>query len=502
MAQRSAERLRQFLAQLPLHSQAMLAQEFERALESGRDIEIAKFVLQELQQVSVKSERPIQHVPHPEQQDISVVPAQTPLPSKLRDGTGTAESDEYLPEVEVAVKYLFGCLQPYLTDNNGHTRPGQIRRSSLPQIWHWILREGAPVSAREFCEAIRDADQVGDHHLIDRASRNLQRQVAQLIVDAITSGRAGVNGRDIIRSASAHIGEDMIVVGYAFFARGPLEAFAAKLPRTIKSLGPTQLATVTTALANPQLAMPQVLPLAISLLQHGMAEPWQIARLAVNMAGSDDEVQVSSTPFGVAVTMAIHDLAVQANSLSHDIGHVQLNSLINVLKLVHDGLRGLRTEVAFRNDSIWGRRLSAIRVEVSSVLQSRIASVPAKAGRILRPRSEKDLRDAALDQLEVNEVAALISFVSICRNYAGELAVSEVTLRAFSELQQLVEKSTETLVQSLRIAGAGARDFRLAQIQAAIRFSQIIFGDEYANLTKRVVDNALSGMSQSSTRVS
>ena len=51
---------------------------------------------------------------------------------------------------------------------------------------------------------------------------------------------------------------------------------------------------------------------------------------------------------------------------------------------------------------------------------------------------------------EVDETAALIDFVAVCRTYASELAINEVTLRTYSDLQQYVEKSTEALVQALR----------------------------------------------------
>jgi len=40
--------------------------------------------------------------------------------------------------------------------------------------------------------------------------------------------------------------------------------------------------------------------------------------------------------------------------------------------------------------------------------------------------------------------------VVTCRNYASELAISEVTQRTFNELQQLLEGGTRTLLDALR----------------------------------------------------
>ncbi len=94
---------------------------------------------------------------------------------------------------------------------------------------------------------------------------------------------------------------------------------------------------------------------------------------------------------------------------------------------------------------------------------------------------------------EVEETAALIDFVAVCRTYASELAINEVTLRTYSDLQQYVEHSTEALVQSLRGGDAKARAYRQMQVTAAIRFCDILFGHDYASLMSRAAENALTG---------
>ncbi len=51
MSQTSTERLRDYLAQLPPQSQALLMREFERAIERGEDMAVANFVLEQLRKV-------------------------------------------------------------------------------------------------------------------------------------------------------------------------------------------------------------------------------------------------------------------------------------------------------------------------------------------------------------------------------------------------------------------------------------------------------------------
>ena len=80
-----------------------------------------------------------------------------------------------------------------------------------------------------------------------------------------------------------------------------------------------------------------------------------------------------------------------------------------------------------------------------------------------------------------------------CRTYAGELAINEATLRAFSDLQHYVESATENLVESLRSGDARVRAFRQAQTDIAIRFCEVLFGHDYAALMTKAADVAASG---------
>jgi hypothetical protein len=266
-------------------------------------------------------------------------------------------------------------------------------------------------------------------------------------------------------------------------------------------LSDSQIASITEALNVPSLQTPQVLPFALSLIMQRLVAPWQIIRLAIKMAASDDEIRVAATPYGIAVTIALHDLSFLAACLRTDIRRGQFDNVGEQLKILHDGVRGLRTELDLRNDSTWGKQLTSIRADISNSLQSEIDSVPGRVRRILRQRADKDISAAAkFDASEVEETAALIDFVAICRTYASELAINEVTLRTYSDLQHYVEQSTEGLVQSLRGGDTKARAYRQMQVQAAIRFGEVLFGKDYASLMSRAAENAVTDERKSSER--
>ena len=96
MSQTSTERLRDYLAQLPPQSQALLMREFERAIERGEDVAVANFVLEQLRKVV----------------------------------RGAEEDDEARPRTDDPARLLFRPLEPFLVESNFPVRPG---RSGAPR---------------------------------------------------------------------------------------------------------------------------------------------------------------------------------------------------------------------------------------------------------------------------------------------------------------------------------------------------------------------------------
>lgn len=473
------ERLREYLGQLPPAAQALLTREFERAIERGQDVAVATMVLDQLRKVA----RP---VPEP--------PARPAQPSHPK------LSDEARQSVD-APRRLFRPLEPFITEGTGSVRPGQIRRASLLPVWQWLLREGAPEKAAEFENALVAS---GDgSREVEIAARRLQLAAAEALLKLVGPQATGDRQRALSRIGTQSVIEDLLPIALVLQNREALDGLGGRLQSIIRALGDSQIAAVTEAINAPSLQTPQMLPFALSVVIQRLAAPWQIIRLAIKIAASDDEIRVAATPYGVAVTIALHDLATLATTLRADIRRGHFAHIGDMLKTLHDGVRGLRTELDLRSESNWGKQLTAIRADISNALQAEIDSVPGRARRILRQRADKDIPPGAgIDTTEVAEVAALIEFVAVCRTYASELAINEVTLRTYSDLQQYVEKATEALVQSLRGGDARARAYRRSQVAAAIRFCEVLFGHDYAALMRRAAENASGGERKSSSRAS
>ena len=419
MSQTSIERLRDYLVQLPPQAQALLMREFERAIERGEDATVANLVLEQLRKVVRGS-----------------------------------EEEEARPRIDDPARLLFRPLEPFLVESNVPVRPGQVRRSSLLPVWQWLNRDGAPGQAREFEAALARMRETATRNDLEVVVRKFQRAAADAIVEITTPAPGGDKQRALARVGAPEVVEDLLPIGSVLQAREALDTFNGRLPSYLRAFAESQITSVSASLNVPALQTPLVLPFVLTLIMQRLTAPWQIIRLAIRMAASDDEIRVAATPYGIAVSIALHDLSCLAASLRMDIRRGHFENVAEQLKILHDGVRGLRTELDLRNDSIWGRQLASIRADISNTLQSEIDSVPGRVRRILRQRPDKDIpAGARVDAGEVDETAALIDFVAVCRTYASELAINEVTLRTYSDLQQYVEHSTEALVQSLRATG-------------------------------------------------
>ena len=453
MSQPTIDRLRDYLGQLPPKAQALLMREFERAIERGEDVAVAHFVIEQLRKIV------------------------------------RAPSEDATPRTADPMRLVFRPLEPFLVENSPVIRPGQIRRSSLAPIWLWLTREGAPQQVAAFDAALDQSRASADTPDVERATRTLQLAASDAIAAVIGSG--GEGKRSLGRLGAPSVVEDIGPIGAVLRARDALDTLNARLPGYIREFADSQVRSVGSSLNLPSLQSPQVLPFALSVVMQRLSEPWQIVRLGLSVAASDDEIRLAGTPYGVTVTMAIYDLSRVVSELRADIKRGQYKNITDQLKTLHDGVRGLRTEIDFRNDSLWGRQITAIRADISNGMKSEIDGVPGRVRRLLRQGPDKDITaNSRIDPTEVEETAALIDFVAVCRNYASELAINEVTLRAYTELQQYVETATENLVESLRATDPQVRAFRQMQMQAAIRFCDVLFGPDYATLMRKAAEMA------------
>ena len=181
-------------------------------------------------------------------------------------------------------------------------RPGQIRRASLLPVWQWLARDGAPERRANSRRRWPRCRQTGSTAGLEAAIRKFQLAAADAIFKIATPVPGDDKQRALARVGPPNVIEDLLPIGSVLQAREALDTLGGRLPSHLRIFADSQIASVTAALNVPSLQTPQLLPFALSLVMQRLTAPWQIIRLAIKMAASDDEIRVAATPYGIAVT--------------------------------------------------------------------------------------------------------------------------------------------------------------------------------------------------------
>lgn len=462
-AETTVERLRQFLRELSPGARSLLIGELERSVLRGDDIVGADLVLQELRRI-------------------------------------VREQRDSAPRIDDSARLLFKPLEPFLVyDRGDHKHPGRISRSSLDALWNWIRRDLLPKDTDVLVEGVSAAIDAGDQARTERLARNFQDRVAAAIEANINGddGDGRVRRKILQQIGTPRAGEDLTTLKCALKGRDVLASLSKRLPLQIGNLANAQLDECKALIEGAAARDGELFLYALLTVMNRMAAPWQLIRLGVRAAGSDTAARVADTHYAVAVNIVLAELDRMVAELREDLRSGQGVAVGALLKTIHDSTRGLRTELALPVGSTWGRALAAQRTQISDVLRTEIESMPRRVRQLLRPQPTNEIRPySVLDPNEVAEVEALVEFVGICRYFAGELAINEMTQRALNDLRHLLEDGTRALLEGLRHAGGADRSFRQSQVDAAVRFCAKVFGQEYAALLGKAAEVAMAGESR------
>jgi hypothetical protein len=462
------DRLRQFLRELSTGARKLLVAELERAVLRGDGVPGGDMLLQEVR-------------------------------------AAARSAGEQAPRLGAAARAFFRPLEPFLIDTmNQRKAPARIARASLDPIWRWIARDLVPTETKAYDDAVSRAIAAGESTPPEAVVQAFQDRVAARMSAALEASRSDDKARRKMTTqiATAHALEEIKDTQAILAARGALDLIARRLPGHIANLSDSTLEYVKGLLDAPLCAGQGLQPYALVMVANRLGAPWQLIRLGVKAVDSDEATRIAASPYALAVTITLDDIARMVDELRSDLKRGATVAVTALLKCIHDAVRGVRSEIDLSADSPWARELAMIRSDISTVLRAEVESVPGRVRRLLRPRPSQEIAyGAVLDGEEVAETAAMIGFVGACRNYAGELAASEVTLRTFQELRHYLDSGTRALLDALRSATEHDRAYRKSQMDAAIAFCGKAFGKDYASLLTKAAEIAEHGERKVAARV-
>ena len=386
-------------------------------------------------------------------------------------------------------------LEPFLVDDAERKHRGRVARAALDPIWNWVCRDLAPQDARTYVEQVTILIGANEKKGAEQVARAFQDLIESRMREALIAIKGDDKAQRRLEfqigvpNAIEHLRETAAILRI----RDALGVIGSRLALSISNLADEQLENVRNLLESPVGRHRDVFLHALLMVMSRLGSPWQLIRLPIMAAGTDVAARVAETPYAVAVDIILADMERMSAHLRDSLKAGRRDDVTDILKDIHDAARALHTEMDL-GDSVWARQLGALRAEVARTLQAEIDNLPAEVRRVLRPRSPKELRgDTAVDAREVEEIEGRLELAATCRNYAGELAISEATRRIHSDLQNYFDTGTQPLLDRLRAAPAAERSFRQSQLDAAVRFCAKLFGADYAGTLAKAADVAAKG---------
>ena len=456
--EQAAERLGDYLRDLTPEARALLIAELERGRLRGEELPQAELLLTQLRALMRKESR---------------------LPERIGN----------------PARLFFTPLEPFIVDDGAeHAHSGRLARACIAPLWDWISTDLVPGDATTYAAEASRLLLASETAKAEQAARAFQDLVVRRIDEALAVVRRDEKARRRLafRIGTPRAQADLMELAGILRARDTLAGIAGRIPLRIRNLDGDQLDAVLTILDTILARQNDLFAYALVLVMGRLPAPWQLVRLAIKSAQSDAADRVADTPYAGAVTIVFAEIERLVREMNASLKHGRVVSAAIQLKEIHEAVRGVRAEMDLSVGSPWARQLAAIRAGIADSLKPELDSLPGRVRRIMRILPGRQGRGAAADPGEVDELEAMIGFLAECRACASELALNEMTMRAFSDLQTYLESGTKAVLDALRAGKEADRVHRLAQFDAAVRFCAKIFGQEYATLLARAGEVATS----------
>lgn len=452
------DRLRDYLRELKPEARALLMAALDRGASEGGGVPGADLVLRELRSI-------------------------------FTDASELGDTDPS--------RLFFEPLGPFLVDDApAAAQQGFVPRDVLEPVWNWLCRDLVPREAKAFTEEVARFTLRRDSASAERMTRAFQDRVVHCLDEALNEAEMSekTRGRLSVQIGAPHALGHVREILAILRARDALALIGSRLPAQIRNLSDEQLHNVKAILESPVARNPHVLPYAVILVMSRLGARWQLIRLAISAAETDVAARVADSGLAIAVSVVLGDVARMVGRLRRELKSGHMADAAGLLKGIHDAARGLRTELDLSVDCPWARQLAAVRADVSQLLRAEIDGIPGRVRRLLRPRPAKEIAPGSeIDASEIADTQSSLELLGACRAYAAELAMNEVAVRVYSELQNYFDANTATLLDSLRNAGESDRPFRKSQADAAVCFTGTLFGPQHATLLAKAADVAAQG---------
>jgi hypothetical protein len=286
-------------------------------------------------------------------------------------------------------RYFFTPLEPLLVEGAPqHAATGGIQRGSLSAIWEWISRDLLPTMARDYTKQVTDLIAADKQREARQAATTFQVKVVKSMENILASpDSAGqIRSRLAAYTASPAIFEDLTKMLSALRARNELAKLGEALPARIVRFDDAELAKVTPLLDAFAKTNPEQVPFALMLVARRLKTHWELIRLATKAASTKNAADVAATPYAVAVSMVLDRLEDKRWMLRLALKQERILVAKEILVDIYDTEFALRVRIDQLAESDWGRRLDALMLSITALVEDEIRRFPDNVGHVLGSR--------------------------------------------------------------------------------------------------------------------
>jgi hypothetical protein len=451
-AEELKEKLSLYLSSLSESAQQLLLRTLRKSADNGGIDPSSKLILDALEKVL--------------QQEEAKVPAQEmPLEPHFK-------------------KAFFATAEPFVAPLDLASKSeGRISPNSLDAIWEWIKRD---IAKPEHIEAIQEKSTEVKADYIEAKAEALRGAFLPQITKIMQKMRHELAGEQKLAN---QLGSKLIYNDLCDFLASKekvamLHPFLNRIDEPLTSWSTPKGEEVYAQIRKFVQQFPMQTAWLFSGIAPKLAEPKLLVQLSTKLAGSEDALQIGATVYAPAITqilleMEAHIFLFQAKISEPKELDTALASLAEWRKLI----RAVESELEIPVQCPWAKSLSAMKSEMSEVLEREISTVAGLIRKALRAPKEGAPEVADEDLLQdATRAAQIFHHAELMKD---SLAINEVVRKVRKELDQTFELLTTSLVERTRHAVGDDIEVCKTLGDAAAIFATHLVDGNYASSFKR-----------------
>ncbi|MFN8828606.1 MAG: hypothetical protein ACK50Q_11085 [Labrys sp. (in: a-proteobacteria)] len=456
----TTERLRGFLRTLSPTVCAQLLDTMEKAALAGEPVPGAEMILDELRTILREAAK-----------------------RKPRSGT--------------PVRHFFRIAEALLIDEElPEKRPARIERASLPPIWTWIKRNLIPEEASAFEASCSAAILLEDMEQVRALVHEFHKTAAAAIKTALAAmSSEAERRRQISQIGGPRVFDDLRDLLVMLENRDAFRALNDRVVGPIRAIDDAQMALIIGALQPFTRASSQALLVyAGAVVMSKLVQPWQILRVVVSACETDEADTIAASAYSHIVELVLTDVERLVIRAANARRTLDVAKVFSAARDFSSYVKALSSDINLNEHPTWARRLGVWRGRMGELLRTQIETLPGRVRWLLKPVAQaKAQKGDVADAQEIASIEVALDILMLARNHAAELALNEVTMRVFGDLQAMLDSGINPLIESLRSTSGDDRIRRLTQLEAAVRIAGKVFGSNYAGLLQKAIDVAAGG---------